>query len=70
MSVGESPAIRSVTNLVAAVGWLCLFLYSTYILLEKILTKNEYTVLHVIAPIALMLVTIKAFRRYVSAKKK
>lgn len=63
MSAERSSGFRRATNLIAAVGWPALFSYSLYVLLDKIFSSSEYTVFHLIAPLVLALVSVKAIRR-------
>jgi len=55
-------------HLIAATGWACLFLYSAFILADRILHAGPYTIIHVIVSFALLLVSIRAWRRYLKAR--
>ena len=51
-------------HFITAIGWVALFCYSTYLLLEKMLSSKPYTIVHLIAPLVLVLVSVRAIRRY------
>lgn len=50
-------------------AWICLFLYSLYILTIKNLGSDPYTVFHVIAPIALALVVVRSGKRFMLVRQ-
>ena len=56
--------MQQTQRLVAALGWSGLFLYSAYLLSDRLLSSESYTVIHVVVPFALLLVSIRAIRRY------
>ena len=51
-------------HLATAFGWTCLFLFSVYVLANAIMSSKPYTVLHLLAPPILLLVSIRASLRY------
>jgi len=51
-------------HLITAVAWTCLLLYSIYLLLDGILGSRTLNILHVVMPVPLLLVSIRAIRRY------
>ena len=51
-------------HLISAIGWTIACLFSIYILVDRVITDKPYTILHVIAPPLLLLVSIIATRRF------
>lgn len=51
-------------HLITAVAWTCLLLYSIYLLLDGISGSRTLNILHLVMPIPLLLVSIRAIRRY------
>lgn len=60
--------LKSAQHLATAVGWLSLFLYSVYVLIEKLVTPEQANPFHLVAPVALLLVSIRAWRRYLHVR--
>ena len=56
--------VKLTQHLATAIGWLSLFMYSVYVLVEKLVGPEQANPFHVIAPVALLLVSIRAWRRY------
>ena len=55
-------------HLATAIGWLSLFMYSVYVLVEKLVAPEQANPFHLIAPVALLLVSVRAWRRYLHIK--
>jgi len=61
--------LKLAQHLATAVGWLSLFLYSVYVLIEKLVTPEQANPFHLVAPVALLLlVSIRAWRRYLHVR--
>jgi hypothetical protein len=55
-------------HLITAVAWTCLLLYSIYLLLDGIFGSRTPNILHLVMPIPLLLVSIRAIRRYMQIR--
>lgn len=64
----RSPSFRRLLNLIALVGWACLFAYSIYVLVSAVISGRTYTIFHIIAIFVLFLVFIRSLRRYISQR--
>lgn len=64
MTTIKRNRLEQTKRLVAALAWTALFLYSAYLLLHKLFRSESYTVIHIVVPFALLLVSIRAIRRY------
>jgi hypothetical protein len=51
-------------HLINAIGWTVAFIFAVYILVNRLVTDKPYTILHLIAPVLLLLVSIIAIRRF------
>lgn len=65
MSVNLQGKINSAKHLIAAIAWICFFLYSVYYLFDSIINSRPYLIFHIIVPFALLLVSIRSVRRYI-----
>jgi hypothetical protein len=55
-------------HLIAAVAWICLLLYSIYLLVDAISGSRPLNIVHVLIPLPLLLVSIRASRRYLKIR--
>jgi len=51
-------------HLIAAITWSCLFLYSIYLLVDATAGSRPLNIIHILVPLPLLLVSIRAVRRY------
>ena len=51
-------------HMVSAVGWTAGCLFSVYILVNSLIMDKPYTILHLMAPILLLLASISSTRRF------
>ncbi|MCH6485351.1 hypothetical protein MMG85_17500 [Pseudoxanthomonas sp. LH2527] len=51
-------------HLIAAIAWSCLFLYSIYLLMGATAGSRPLNIIHILVPLPLLLVSIRAARRY------
>ena len=64
----RNPAFRRSLNLIALIGWACLFAYSIYVLVSAMISGRPHTIFHIIAIFVLFLVFIRSLRRYISQR--
>ena len=65
MDIHDTRArLKPLQHLLTALGWLGLLLYSVYLLLDGFSGGRELSILHLLIPVVLLLVTIRAARRY------
>lgn len=68
MSSEKQRRHRNTLNLLTGIAWICLFLYSLYILIGAMWSGRPYTVFHIVASFVLLLVVIRSVRRYLQFK--
>ena len=61
--------INTLKHLIAAIAWICFFVFSAYVLIEKMVNSKPYLIFHFIVPFSLLLVSIRATRRYLAVRK-
>lgn len=69
MKNGDVSIFMLVKHCAVFAAWVCLFLYSLYILIIKNLGPDPYAVFHVIAPIALALVVVRSGKRSILVRQ-
>lgn len=62
---GTPSRLEKAKHLVAAIAWALMFLYANYLVAGEYFNSRPITPFHVIVPIVLLLVSIRAIKRYV-----
>jgi len=64
-----TPAkLNAFSHLCVAIGWSILCAYLAYDVSDKYMHRQALTVLHVLAPVLVLLIAIRAWRRYLAAR--
>ena len=64
-----TPAkLNAFAHLCVAVGWSILCAYLAYDLSDKYMHREALTILHALAPVLVLLIAIRAWRRYVGVR--
>jgi hypothetical protein len=66
MEKGLIDRLQAHRHLAAAIGWMLLLLYSIYLSFDAIAGARPLSVIHVVIPLALLLVAIRACRRFLA----
>ena len=69
MGIDLQEKIKSTKHIIAAIGWICLFLYSVYFLVGRIVNSQPYLMFHIIVVFSLLLVSIRSVRRYLLIRR-
>ena len=62
---GTPKGFEKAKHLVAAIAWVLMFLYANYLVAGEYFSSKPITPFHVLVPIVLLLVSIRAIKRYV-----